>query len=239
MKKKHLALITVLATLAMAAPAPGIAAMPVSRCEDSDMTCKDFERLLEAQQPEKIAAQYDPAKKYSETSLHYVGDAYLQLASRDGITPEQEESYYHKALGVKHYVAYMGLYFFYAAKDEDKALGFLREYVKTKPQDTVPYIILGESELNRKQYDLADTYLREGKKVAHAHSPRVDWLLFQANYLLKNYQLAKDMFESAVTSGTFDREIKAMLADPRFEGIDKRPEFEHYQGMLKSAKTSS
>jgi hypothetical protein len=133
----------------------------------------------------------------------------------------------------------MGLYFFYAPKDEEKALGFLREYVKTKPADTVPYVILGESELNRKHYDLADVYLREAKKVAHAHSPRVDWMLFQANYLLKHYEFAKEMFESAVTNGNFENEIKVMTTDPRFEGIDKRPEFERYQSTLKAVKTSS
>lgn len=238
-EKKYLALIAVLVTLAMAAPALGIASMPVSRCEDADKTCREFEQLLEAQQPEKLIAQYNPANKYSETSLHYVGDAYLQLASKDGITPDQEESYYKKALEVKHYVAYMGLYFFYAPKNEDKALGYLREYVKTKPQDPVPYVILGEFELNRKRYDLADAYLREAKKVEHAHSPRVDWLLFQANYLLKNYQFAEEVFESAVMTGAFDREIKTMVADPRFEGIDKRPEFVPYQSRLKAVKTSS
>ncbi|MDA8421743.1 MAG: hypothetical protein M0Z89_00220 [Nitrospiraceae bacterium] len=230
MKKKIIATLTVVAM--SAAPAATFGGAEHSRCTDGDATCKDFEQFIDAQQPEKIIGQYDPAAKYSDMSLRYIGDAYLQLASRDNVTPEQEEGYYRKALEVKHYVAYMGLYFFYAQKDEDKALGFLREYVKTKPADTVPYVILGESELDKKHYDLADAYLRDGKKVAHAHSPRVDWLLFQANYLLKNYRFARDMFESAVTNGNFENEIKAILADHRFDGIDKLPEFKRYQGMF-------
>jgi len=238
MQMKHLIQSFVLVALAMA-PASGIASVSASNCEDSDNTCKEFEHLMETQQPEVIIAQYNPARQYSEISLRYVGAAFLQLASADDITPEQEEFYYRKALEVKQYIAYMGLYFFYAGKDEEKALGFLREYVMTKPADTVPYIILGESELNRQHYDLADTYLREGKKVARAHSPRVDWLLFEANYMLKKYQFAKEMFESAVTQGDFNKEIKALITDPRFEGIDKRPEFESYQSMLKAVKASS
>lgn len=235
MQKTIIAILTVVAI--GAAPAASFGGVLHSRCEDGDSTCKEFEQLIDQQQPGKIIALYDPAKRYSDASLHYVGDAYLQLASGDNVTPEQEEGYYRKALEVKHYIAYMGLYFFYAQKDEEKALGFLREYVKTKPADTVPYVILGESELDKKHYDLADAYLREGKKVAHAHSPRVDWLLFQANYMLGNYQFARDMFESAVTNGNFEKEIKAVVADHRFDGIDKRPEFERYQGTFSKGKT--
>lgn len=110
--------------------------------------------------------------------------------------------------------------------------------MKTNPRDTVPYVILGESELNEKHYELADAYLREGKKVAHAHSARVDWLLFQANYLLGNYRFAAEMFESAVTEGKFEIELKAIATDQRFRGIDQRPEFKPYQAMLKVAQTS-
>jgi hypothetical protein len=241
MQKKHFSSIIACLTLFIASAATGSASAPVSQCDDADKVCKNFEHLFEAQQPEKIAAQYEAAAttQFSESSLRYIGNAYLQLASRDNLSPEQEEGYYRKALEVKHYIAYMGLYFFYAQKNEEKALGFLREYVKTKPADTVPYVILGESELDMKHYELADAYLREGKQVAHAHSPRVDWLLFQANYLLKNYAYAKDMFASAVTKGKFEKEIRTIATDPRFEGIDKRPEFKEYQSMLKVEKTPS
>jgi hypothetical protein len=104
--------------------------------------------------------------------------------------------------------------------------------VKTGPADTVPYAILGESELNQKNYALADTYLRQAKKVAHAHSPRIDWMLFKANYLLKNYEFAAEMFESAAKDEKFEKEIKALASDARFEGIGKRPEFKKFQGLL-------
>jgi len=207
----------------------------VSRCAGADKVCKQFETFAAAEQFEKIVEQYDAKKTYSDASRRLIGEACLALASRDNVLPELEEGYYLKALEVKHTIAYMGLYFFYAQKNEEKALGFLREYVKTKPQDTVPFSILGESELNRKNYALADSYLRQAKKVAHAHSPRVDWMLFQANYLLKNYQFAKEMFESAVTKGKFEKEIKTISTDPRFEGIGKRPEFKEYHGMLNVA----
>lgn len=223
--------------IVLAVPAPVRAAAPPSRCEDADKDCKEFEQLLEAQQPEKIITRYEAAKtaRYSESARRYIGEAYLALASRDDVSPELEEGYYRKALEVGHSIAYMGLYFFYAQKDEDKALGFLREYVKTGPKDTVPYVILGESELNKKHYKLADSYLRDGKKVAHAHSPRVDWLLFQANYLLGDYQFAVEMFESALTNGTFEKEVKVLSSDVRFEGIENRPEFQKHRSLFKEA----
>jgi len=221
------------ATAHAADPAP-----KTSHCADTDKLCKQFESLTEAQQPEQIVGQYESARTaaYSEDARRYIGSAYLALASRDNISPVQEEGYYRKALELNHYIAYMGLYFFHVQQDEEKALGFLKEYVKTKPADTVPYVILGESELNKKHYELADRYLQEAKKVAHAHSPRVDWMLFQTNYLLKNYAFAKEMFESAVTKGKFDNELKAISMDPRFEGIGSRPEFKQYQHLLTVAK---
>jgi len=234
--KKHIVLGIAICIIALAAPALIRASAPASKCEDTDKDCKEFEQLLDAQQPEKVIARYEAAKtaQYSEIARRYIGDAYLMLASREDITPEQELGYYQKALEVKHFIAYMGLYFFYAQKDEEKALGYLREYVKTGPKDTVPYVILGESELNKKQYELADAYLRVGKKVAHAHSPRVDWLLFQANYLLGNYQFAGEMFENAVTNGTFEKEVKALSSDIRFKGIENRPEFQKHRGLFKA-----
>lgn len=234
--KKTITSIMAALMLSTVALSSSMAAAPVSRCSDADSTCKQFETFIQAEQPEKVIAQYNPAQRYSDEALRYVGDAYLALASRDNITPEQEEGYYRKALEVKHFIAYMGLYFMYAQKDEEKALGFLREYVKTKPADTVPYVILGETELNRKNYSLAADYLREGKKVAHAHSPRVDWMLFQASYMLKDYAAAGELFESAVTKGTFDKELKTLVSDPRFADIEKHPEFRKHQNLLKTAK---
>jgi hypothetical protein len=241
MQRKHFIIITIALAFISASATSAHASAPVSHCEESDKICKEFEGLTEAEKPEAIIAKYEAARaeKYSDESLRLVGNAYLAMASRDNLTPEQEEGYYRKALGVGHSIAYMGLYFFHVQKDEEKALGFLREYVKTKPADTVPYVILGEAELNRNHYELADAYLREGKKVAHAHSPRVDWLLFEANYLLKNYQFAREMFESAVTKGKFEDEIKELSADPRFEGIGQRPEFKGYEKLFKTPQKPS
>lgn len=225
-----------LIALNLAASSSGVAA--ASRCADADAICRDFEKYLEAEQPEKVLARYKPSGNYSDAALSLIGSACLAMASRDNITPEEEEGYYRKALSVKHYIAYMGLYFSTVQKDEEKALNYLREYVKTKPADTVPYVILGEAELQRNRYALADTYLREAKRVAHAYSSRVDWLLFQANYLQKNYAIAQEMFESAITRGTFEKEISALSDDPRFADISARPEFRKHKELLRMVKTS-
>lgn len=112
-------------------------------------------------------------------------------------------------------------------------------YVKTKPADTVPFVILGEAELARKDYATADAYLWEAKRVAHAYSPRMDWLLFQANYLLKKYQFASEMFMNAVTKGNFENKIRVHTADSRFEGVEKRPEFNACRGLFNIAKSGN
>ena len=241
MQRSNLIIITITLAFISASAIGARASAPVSRCEEGDKVCREFERFTEAEKPEAIIAKYEAARseKYSDESRRLIGGAYLALASRDSTTPEQEEGYYREALALNHSIAYMGLYFLYAQKDEEKALGFLREYVKTKPADTVPYVLLGEAELERKNYVSADAYLREAKKVAHAHSPRVDWLLFQANYLLKNYQFAREMFENAVTKGNFEGEIKALSSDPRFEGIGKRPEFKIYEKLFQTPQKPS
>jgi len=236
---RHFVTVLIIVMLVIALPLAGSASLPASRCENGDRVCKEFEQLTEEQQPEKIIKQYEAGTgaELSAGSRFYIGGAYLALASGDNVSPEQEESYYWKALRLDYSIAYMGLYFFHVQKDEEKALGFLREYVKTKPEDTVPYVILGEADLNRHNYESADRYLREAKRVARAYSPRVDWLLFQANYLLKNYQFASEMFASAVTKGKFESEISALLTDSRFKGIEKLPEFQGLQKVLKVANS--
>jgi len=237
---KPIVMIMVVFTLIIAASAPGYAS-PASSCESTDTVCREFEQFIDAGQFDKIVAQYETAGgiAYSEGSRSYIGQAYLALASREDISPEQEERCYINALKLNCPIAYMGLYFFHVQKDEEKALGFLREYVKTKPADTVPFVILGEAELAGNNYETADAYLREAKRVAHAYSPRVDWLLFKANYLLKNYQFASEMFMNAVTKGKFESEIKALSTDPRFEGIEKRPEFNACRSLFKLTKSGN
>jgi hypothetical protein len=234
--QKHVILILTAVFCLIAAPAAVFASSPASRCSDADTVCGNLEQLFETQQPEKIVEQYSPSKQFSEASLRYIGAAYMALASQRNILPDQEEGYYRKALEVKYNISYMGLYFFYVQKDKEKALGFLREYVKTRPIDTLPFIILGEVEMNRNNVQLADSYLRSGREVAYGRSPRIDWLLFQTNFLLKNYEFSRDMFVNAVTKGNFNNELRSITSDPRFAGIDKRPEFIQFHNMLKVAQ---
>lgn len=207
-----------------------------SMCGQNDEVCRDFEALANADQFDKIAAKADSKKQYSEGARQYIGKAYLALAAAETNTPEQEEAFCRKALEFGASQAYMGLYFIHVQKNEAQALGYLREYVKTKPGDSVPYVILGESELNRKNYQLADTYLQQSKKVSRANSPRVDWMLFQANYLLGNYQFASEMLENALQNGKFYQELKSLSTDIRFQGMDKRPEFKKYRPQLSASR---
>ncbi len=210
----------------------GFAGEQKSRCAATDPVCRNFEKLTNAEQFDRIIQQVDPQKQYSESARHYIGKAYLALASAESNTPEQEEAFCRKALEFGSTQAYMGLYFINAQKDPEAALGYLRQYIATKPADTVPYVILGESELEKRNYRLADEYLRESKKVARASSPRVDWMLFKANYLLGNYGYASEMFENATTNGRFDDELKSIASDGRFHGIQKRPEFQKHQQLF-------
>jgi tetratricopeptide (TPR) repeat protein len=217
------------------APVRSIASETSSLCKESDTVCRDFEKLANAEQFDKIIGKVTKAEDYSKESRYYIAKAYLGLASADSNTPEQEEAFCRKALAFGAHQAYMGLYFIYAQKNEEQALGFLKEYIKTKPVDSVPYVILGESELGNKNYQLADTYLRESKKVSRANSPRVDWMLFQTNYLLGNYQFASEMLETALKNGKFDAELKKLSSDARFNGMGKRPEFKKYEPKITAA----
>jgi tetratricopeptide (TPR) repeat protein len=200
-------------------------AAEASLCKNDDSECKAFENSARSERFDEIIKKVDPAKRYSDGARHYIGQAYLSLASAETNTPEQEEAYCRKALEYGSVQAYMGLYFIHVQKDPEKALGFLKQYIETKPIDSVPYVILGESELGKKNYKLADEYLKASKKVARARSARVDWLLFQVNYLLGNYQFAGEMFESALAHDRFDEELRELAADERFRGIEQRPEF--------------
>lgn len=208
-------------------------------CGNSDRACKNFQQLLMDEKFGEIASKADPNAKYSEDARYYIGKAYLGLAGREENTPEQEEAFCRKALEYGQTQAYMGLYFLSAQTDPKKALDYLREYVATKPGDPVPYVLLGESELEKGNYREADALLRESKKVGKARSARVDWLLFQANYLAENYAPASEMLEAALQQGKFDRELRELLADKRFDGIEKRPEFSKHKRVLIEAKTKS
>ena len=174
-------------------------------------------------------------RTYSDASRSIIGQAYLMIAGRETNTPEQEEQYCRKALEYGSTSAYMGLYFIYAAKDTETALGFLKQYIATKPKDSVPYVILGEAELEKKNYQAADVYLREAKKVARGSSANLEWLSFQAGYLTGDYAYAGARLESAIKKPEYEKELRALASDPRFAGMEKRPEFKQYESLLKSA----
>jgi hypothetical protein len=206
-----------------------------SLCPDKDALCREFETLVLNGQYTAAISKIDPKAAYSETTRQYIGKAYLGLAPAENNTPEQEEGYCRKALEYGAVQAYMGLYFITVQKDPDAALAYLRLYVAKEPRDSVPYVILGETELEKGHYKEADAFLRSSKKVARANSPRVDWMLFQANYLLGNYADAAGMFESAVASGQFDGKVKELVADVRFSGIGNRTEFKRFPQLTGSA----
>jgi predicted Zn-dependent protease len=209
---------------------PGFAADSAqhSLCPEKDAVCKEFETLVQNEQYTAAIGKIDPKAAYSETTRQYIGKAYLGIAPAENNTPGQEEQYCRKALEYGAVQAYMGLYFITVQKDPDAALGYLRQYVATNPRDSVPYVILGEAELEKRHYKEADAFLRASKKVARANSPRVDWLLFQANYLLGNFADASQLLELALASGQFDKQVRSLVDDVRFSGIGNRPEFKKF-----------
>ena len=199
-----------------------------SLCTDKDRYCKEFETLVQNEQYDKVIGRIDEREAYSKEARQYIGKAYLGLASAESNTPGQEEQYCRKALAFGAVQAYMGLYFITVQEAPEAALGYLRQYVATKPGDSVPYVILGEVELEQRHYKEADSFLRESKKVARARSARVDFMLFQANYLLGNFVDASQMLENALSGGQFDKQMRSLSADARFSGIESRPEFKKF-----------
>jgi tetratricopeptide (TPR) repeat protein len=222
------AVIVTLVLIGFAAAGFAADSQPPSLCADKDMLCREFEALMRNGQHDKVIGRIDPKAAYSETARQYIGKAYLGMASAESNTPGQEEQYCRKALEYGAVQAYMGLYFITVQESPETALGYLRQYVATKPGDSVPYVILGETELEQGHYKEADAYLRESKKVARASSPRVEFMLFQANYLLGNFADASQMLEKVLSSGQLDKQIKALSADSRFSGIERRPEFRKF-----------
>jgi hypothetical protein len=155
------------------------------------------------------------------------------LAGKDGNTPEQEEQFCRKALEYGSTSAYMGLYFIYSGQNTEAALGYLKQYVATKPGDPVPYVLLGESELEKKNYEAANTYLREAKRISRGHSAHLDWMLFRVSYILGDFTYAGAVLDSAMADGQYVKEFRTLSSDPLFEGIVKRPEFRKYEIMVK------
>lgn len=212
-----------------------------SPCSAQDSACKEFSTLAAAEQYDKIIGKADAAKSYSPAARSYIGQAYLMIAGRENNTPEQEEQFCLKALEYGATSAYMGLYFIHAGRNEEKALGFLKQYIATQPRDSVPYVLLGQAEMDKENYAAANAHLRQARSVARGHSANLDWMLFQVNYLLGDFSYASAMLDSALTQDHFANELKSLSADPRFEGLSLKPEFRKYEPMIKgaSAKTTN
>ena len=212
-----------------------------SLCSASDAACKEFFVLAAANQFDRIIEKIDAKKSYSGAARSYIGQAYLVIAGRETNTPEQEEHFCLKALEYGATSAYMGLYFIHAGQNEEKAIGFLKRYIATKPKDTVPYVLLGQVEMDKGNYAAANELLREAKSVARGHSTNLDWMLFKVNYLLGNFAYASAMLDDALTQDKFVNELRSLSADPRFSDLSVRPEFRKYGPMIKgtSAKTTN
>jgi tetratricopeptide (TPR) repeat protein len=231
MQKWNVIMVTVLG-LILSGQTPALSGEPNS-CAKSDEACKEFAKLSETEQYDRIIKKVDAKRTYSEAARKYIGEAYLMIAGRETNTPEQEEQFCLKALEYGATSAYMGLYFIHAATDEEKALGYLKQYVTTKPQDSVPYVLLGEAELEKRNYTDASIYLSEAKSVARGHSSNLDWLLFQATYLKGDYIKAATLLDESFSRGKTVGDLKALItSDSRFSEIGKRPEFKRFSTMI-------
>jgi tetratricopeptide (TPR) repeat protein len=204
-------------------------------CSRGDEICKKLERLSDTRQDEKIIQMADPAQHYSKTSLFYIGLAFMSAASKKAeSSPDKAEQLYRRAIAFGHYEAYMGLYRLSVDKQPEIALGFVKQYVKTKPDDPDPFFILGEAEFQKNNYVPANAYLKKSKKLSTGHTTGLDWLLFQVNYILGNYKYASEALDSALAQGDFTEELTKLRKDPRFTGIEKNPEFKGSRGWFKN-----
>jgi tetratricopeptide (TPR) repeat protein len=197
--------------------------------------------LAAAEQFDKIIDKVEATATYSSEARDLIGQAYLILAGKEGNSPAQEEYYCLKALEYGATSAYIGLYFIHAGQNEEKALGFLKQYIDSKPRDSVPYVLLGQAEMDKGNYKAANEYLREAKSVARGHSTNVDWMLFQVNYLLGDFAYASAILDGALTRGQFVNELRSLSTDPRFADLSLRPEFRKYVPLIKgtSAKATN
>jgi tetratricopeptide (TPR) repeat protein len=207
-------------------------------CSARDSACKEFAKLSDAGQFDKLTSQVNAGQNYSWEAKELIGQAYLMLAGREGNSPEQGEKLYRKALEYGANSAYMGLYFLYCQKDSTAALGFLKQYITTGPNDSAPYVILGEAEMSRKNYSVANNYFRDAKKVARGTSKDLDWLLFQTSYLTGDYYTASSMLNSAFSQGKTVGDLKALIVDSRFSDMGKRSEFKKFFPIINGTTTA-
>jgi tetratricopeptide (TPR) repeat protein len=215
------------------------AVQAAEKCTAQDTVCREFAKFAEAEQFERIIEKVDGNKKYSEAARYYIGQAYLVVAGREINTPEQEEQFCLKALEYGATAAYMGLYFIHTDRNPEKSIGYLKQYVATKPKDSVPYVLLGEAEMEKENYETANMYLREAKSVARGHSTNLDWMLFQVNYLLGDFTYASVMLDGALAQGQFINELRSLAADPRYADLRIRPEFRKYEPVIKGSSAKA
>jgi tetratricopeptide (TPR) repeat protein len=207
-------------------------------CSSKDSSCREFAKLAEAGQFEKLVARVDAKKGYSGEAKAIIGQAFLMLAGKDGNTPQQEEQFCMKALEYGATSAYMGLYFIHAGQNDEKAFGYLKQYVATNPKDAVPFVLLGEAEMTKKNYAASYAYLREAKKVARGASVNTDWLLFQASYLTGDYNTASAMLDSSFAQGKTVGDLKSLVSDPRFSDIGKHQQFRKFFPIINGTTTA-
>ena len=230
-------LVNFIAVIGIIITSHSIAPAGTKTCPAMDQACKDFALLTEAEQFDQIIERIDGKTAYSDDAKALIGQAYLAIAGRESNTPAQEEYFCLKALEYGATSAYMGLYFINADRDAERALGFLKEYIATMPKDAVPYVLLGEAEMEKENYEAANAYFREAKTVGRGHSTNLDWALFQVNYLIGDYDYASAMLDSVVSRGQFVNELKSLTADPRYSDIGIRPEFRKYEPLIKGTTT--
>lgn len=204
----------------------------------SDQFCKKIEGQYFKKEYAEITALVDPKEEYSEDARFYIGMSYIVLAE-NATTMQEKENLYRRAILLKYYPAYMGLYNVYYKKDAQKAEEVLREYIKIGPSEPSPFIALGNIEFHKHLYREADKHLRLAKSMSDKHTAELDWMLFKTNYVLGNYEFAAKMFSSALSQSKLTEEILSIRTDSRFHGIEKRSEFRQYKNLLIQNQTKS
>jgi len=235
--KKHVIGFIMAVTLIISLQSGAMAAG--STCSAKDAACKEFSMLAAADQFDKIIEKVDAKTTYSEAARSYIGQAYLMVAGRETNTPQQEEQFCLKALEYGATSAYMGLYFIQSGQDPDKALEYLYQYIMTDPKDSVPYVLLGEAEMEKENFEDANLYFRAAKTRARGHSTNLDWMLFQVNYVLGDFAYASAMLDGALTQGQYVNELRSLSANPFFADLSTRPEFKKYVPLLKGASAKA
>lgn len=201
----------------------------------SDKVCKKLENQYYKKEYEKIISTFDPKERYSEGSILYIGMSYTILAEK-ARSLEAKDKLYRQAVAAKYYPAYMSLYNLYRERNPKAAMEFVRAYVKTNPDDAAPFFALGEVEFEKGNYKDANKYLRRARALSNGHTAGIDWLLFKTSYILGNYKFAREMFESASAQSRLTEDIRALKSDPRFTGIENRPEFKEYRTLFGKEK---